>query len=169
MKTDFKNDTAGCTYKKGIVAAAKPGFARVRFDDLDGMTSDWLPTSHANTQNDKEVETLNVGAQVSCLMDARMEDGCIIGAHYSDADAPPVQDSNKWVKKFSDGTVIQYDKGSKSLTVTIEGTVYTLAKAGMDVQNGGVTSTGDQVAGGISQMSHTHGGVASGSARTSTP
>ena len=169
MKTDFKNDTAGCTYKKGIVHSAKPGFARVRFDDLDGMVSDWLPTSHANTQNDKEVETLNVGAQVSCLMDSRMEDGCIVGAHYNDVDAPPVQDPAKWVKKFSDGTEIQFDKGTKSLTVTIEGTVYTLAKAGMDVLGGGVTTTGDQVAGWVSLMTHTHGGVASGSARTSTP
>lgn len=123
MKTDFKNDTAGCTYKKGIVHAAKPGFARVRFDDLDGMISDWLPTSHANTQNDKEVETLNVGAQVSCLMDARMEDGCIIGAHYSEADAPPVTSSSKWHKTFDDGTTIEYDKAAGHFKLDVIGSV----------------------------------------------
>lgn len=123
MKNDFKNDTAGCTYKKGIVAESKPGFARVRFDDLDGMTSDWLPTSHANTQDDKDVETLNVGAQVSCLMDARMEDGCIIGAHYSNADAPPVSESTKWHKRFADGTVIEYDKAAQKLVVSVRGSM----------------------------------------------
>lgn len=123
MSNTYKNATAGCAYKKGIVAASKPGFAQVRFDDLDGMTTDWLPTSHANTQDDKEVETLNVGTQVSCLMDARMEDGCIVGAHYSDVDTPPVASNSKWCKRFSDGTTIEYDKETHALVIDVQGSI----------------------------------------------
>lgn len=165
----FKDDVGGSVYKKGLVAQAKPGFAKVRFDDLDGIVTAWLPTTHPNTQDDKQVETLNVGAQVSCLMDARMEDGCILGAHYSNVDTPPVAESTKWHKRFSDGTSIQYDKAAHVLTLRIGGATFTFTSGGLDVQGGGVTTTGDQLAAGISQTGHTHGGVRSGGDSTATP
>lgn len=53
-------------------------------------------------------------------------------------------------------------------------TIVLTAKSGFtfngDIQvNGSITSTGDQIAGGISQKNHTHGGVQSGGSTTSKP
>ena len=38
--------TGGARYKQGVVAESKPGFARVRFDDVDGLVTAWLPLLH---------------------------------------------------------------------------------------------------------------------------
>lgn len=59
-------NTGGVKYKQGIVSAAKPGFCRVRFDDIDGLESAWLPVIHHKTQDDKAIWTLDVGEHVSC-------------------------------------------------------------------------------------------------------
>ena len=159
MSDLFKSEVAGCVYKKGLVHAAKPGYAQVRFDDLDGLVTDWLPTTHDNAQNNKDVETLDVGAQVSC----------ILGAHYSNVDTPPVNAATKWHKRFSDGTSIEYDRAAHVLTILIGGTRFTLSAAGFDIAGGGVTTTGDQVAGSVSQMAHVHGGVTPGGSNSGSP
>lgn len=149
MSDPFKSETAGCVYKKGIVAQSKPGFARVRFDDLDGMMTDWLPTTHANTQNNKDVEALDVGAQVSCLLDARMEDGCILGAHYSEVDAVPVSSNDKWHKRFADGTTLEYDRSTHSLQVNVVGTIVVKAAESIMLDTPTTTCTGTFTAQGL--------------------
>ena len=113
--------TGGVTYKPGIVAEAKPGFARVRFDDLDALVTSWLPVIHQKTQDDKVIWTLDIGEQVACLMDSYMEDGCIVGAIYSDIDAPPVASKDKFHVSFKDGGSFEYDRSDGSMTVTIKG------------------------------------------------
>lgn len=114
-------EAGSARYKTGIVTAAKPGFARVQFPDLDGMTSDWLPVVYPRTLKDKAVWTLDKGEQVACLMDGNMEDGCIIGAIYSDADAPPAVSPDVYRTQFEDGGVIEYDRKSGALTVEVRG------------------------------------------------
>lgn len=59
-------NTGGVSYKEGIVKAAKPGFARVQFPDLDGLLSDWLPLVVKKSLKDRECLTLDVGEHVSC-------------------------------------------------------------------------------------------------------
>ena len=135
----FKNGVGSCVYKKGFVAESLPGFARVRFDDLDGLLTDWLPTTHANTQNNKDVEALDIGAQVSCLLDARIEDGCILGAHYSNADAPPVASNDKWHKRFKDGTTLEYDRAAHALVVSVRGTLTAIVDDAATIQAASVT------------------------------
>jgi phage baseplate assembly protein V len=110
-------NTGGATYKQGIVAESKPGFCRVRFDDLDSMVTAWLPVLHPKTQNDKAVWTLDIGEHVSCLMDGNMEDGCVLGAIYSDVDTPPVSSASKFCVQFSDGGSVEYDRAAGVLTV----------------------------------------------------
>lgn len=113
--------TGGVTYKQGIVAEAKPGFARVRFDDIDALVTHWLPVIHHKTQDDKVIWTLDIGEQVACLMDSHMEDGCIVGAVYSDVDVPPVSSKDKYMVKFKDGGLFEYDRSNGAMTVICKG------------------------------------------------
>lgn len=114
-------NTGGVRYKQGIVAAAKPGFCRVRFDDIDGLESAWLPVIHHKTQDDKVIWTLDVGEHVACLMDSNMEDGCIVGAVYSEADVPPVASADKFRVQFKDGGSFEYDRSSGAMSVNVVG------------------------------------------------
>lgn len=113
--------TGGVTYKTGIVAQAKPGFARARFDDLDGLLTNWLPVIHQKTQNDKVIWTLDVGEHVACLMDEYMEDGCIVGAIYSDVDLPPVSSKDKFKVVFKDGGSFEYDRSNGAMAIVCKG------------------------------------------------
>jgi phage baseplate assembly protein V len=119
--------TGGVSCKTGVVAEAKPGFARVRFDDLDRLTTAWLPLIHPKTFLDKVVWTLDVGEHVCCLLDAYMEDGCIVGAIYSGADAPPTASGDKALARFSDGTAIEYDRAAHRLVIHCAGDIEIVA------------------------------------------
>ena len=52
--------TGGARYKQGIVAESRPGFARVRFDDVDGLVTAWLPLLLPKTLAPKVVWALGV-------------------------------------------------------------------------------------------------------------
>ena len=42
----------------------------------------------------------------------------IVGAVYSGADTPPVSDPNKFMIRFKDGALLEYDRVSHTLTVS---------------------------------------------------
>lgn len=50
------------------------------------------------------------------LLDSRGEDGVIVGAVYSDADRPPVSDPNKFIVRFKDGAILEYDRATHVLS-----------------------------------------------------
>ncbi|MDR0440141.1 MAG: phage baseplate assembly protein V [Candidatus Accumulibacter sp.] len=131
--------TGGVSYKQGIVAESRPGFARVRFDDLDGLVTAWLPLVHPKTFLDKAVWTLDVGEQASCLLDEYMEAGCILGAVYSEADAPPVASPDKFRLQFKDGGSFEYDRASGAMTVISKGVVDVTADGAVTVKAPSVT------------------------------
>lgn len=120
-------------FKTGKVWEAKPGYAKVLFDDeLDddleddeaGFTTEWLPQVFLFTHGDQEVITLEKDTQVRCLMAANLKDGVILGAIYSDTDNPPAEaNADTWVKKFKDGTVLIYDKKAHKLTADVKGDI----------------------------------------------
>lgn len=114
-------NTGGASYKEGIVKAAKPGFARVQFPDLDGLLSDWLPLVVKKTLKDKECLTLDVGEHVGCILDDNFEAGCVLGAFYSDADKAPVESPDKVHFSFFDGGLFEYDRNSGTLTIVTTG------------------------------------------------
>lgn len=131
--------TGGVSYKDGIVAEARPGFARVRFDDLDGLTTAWLRVIHPKTLEDKVVWTLDVGEQVSCLLDEYMENGCILGAGYSDADAPPVESMDKFRIQFKDGGSFEYDRSSGAMNIVCKGVANLTADGPATVKAASIT------------------------------
>ena len=114
---------------------------RVTFPDRDQLRSWWLPVVVPKTQNDKLYWLPDVGEQVVCLMDEYDEDGAVIGAIYSSADATPVQSPDKLHVGFSDGCVIEYDRSSHAMTVNIpSGGVLTIAANGASIS---IDASGD--------------------------
>lgn len=116
-------NTGGVSYKEGIVYAARPGFAQVRFPDLDDMVSAWLPLIVKKTLKDKECYSLDIGEQVACVLDENFESGVVLGAVYSDADAPPVESTDKLRFQFFDGGSFEYDRSSGTLSIVTTGPV----------------------------------------------
>jgi phage baseplate assembly protein V len=100
------------TFRVGIVQQQDTARAKVRvvFPDYDEVISWWLPVMFPKTQNDKAYWIPDIGEQVVCLMDLRDEAGAVLGAIYSEADAPPVNSADKFHLAFQDGTSIDYDR-----------------------------------------------------------
>lgn len=111
-------DEFGATIKYGTVSASRPGFARVRLTDLGNLRTMWLPIAYPKTQDDQCCWTYDIGEQVALLLDRRGEDGIILGAIYSDADKPPVTDPNKFMVRFKDGALLEYDRATHVLRIS---------------------------------------------------
>lgn len=115
--------TGSVAFKKGIVSAAKVGFVKVKFKELDDMETQWIPVSYMKTQNDKCAWTLDIGEHVACIMDANLEDGCVIGSIYSEVDVPPVSSPDKFHVSFKDGGMFEYDRASGDMTIKATGNI----------------------------------------------
>lgn len=94
---------------------------KVRLPDMDDMVTHWLPMNVTQSLSDKSYDLPDIGTQVSLLLDEHGLEGVILGAIYSEEDPPPVQDKNKFHKRFSDGTSIEYDKTLKKLVIDVQG------------------------------------------------
>lgn len=103
---------AAAGYKTAIVSAVNEQTHRVRVElpDLDGLETGWLMVLAAKTLEDKEYWLPDIGEQVAVLLDSHGEDGCVLGAVYSDVDTVPVASKNKWHRRFKDGSTFEYDR-----------------------------------------------------------
>lgn len=182
-------------YKVGIVKNIDPSKAKVRvqFPDLDNMLSYWLPVVFPFVSDDEAYYMPVINAQVVCLMDMNMETGCVIGQHYTDVEAPEINNENKFRIKFKDGTVIEYDKQTHNLMANVNGGAViaavtdislgapvvniaapvinmtgNIAHTGNQITSGTITAE-DNISDGISGKSHVHGGVYPGGANTGVP
>ena len=113
----------------GIVNAIDQAACKVRvqFQDQDGMVSDWLPVMQKKTLQDKVFWLPDLDEHVVCIMDENEEDGVVLGAIYSDADAPAVSSQDKYQVKFQDGTTIEYDRAAHKLHADVKGNVELIA------------------------------------------
>jgi phage baseplate assembly protein V len=156
-------NTGGASFKIGLVAEAKPGFARVRFPDLDDLVSDWLPVAHGATLGNRQVSTLDVNSQVGCLLDDHFETGMVVGAIYSDVDAPPTTSGDETAYHFGQADKMVYDREAQVLTISVGGCTVT-------VDGDGITVTGGDVkADGKSLKLHFHNNTQPGSGNTGLP
>lgn len=122
--------------KIGIVTATDPTTckARVRFPDQDNIESFWLPVVQPKTLADRFYLMPDVNEHVVCLMDENSEAGVILGAIYSDADAPPVSSQDKWHVTIDDGTSIEYDRATHTLNIDVKGPVNVVSTAKVFIQ-----------------------------------
>jgi phage baseplate assembly protein V len=129
----------GVQFLTGVVCAVDPKVAkaRVRFAELDGLESAFIPVGQRKTHEDKDYWMVDVGDQVSCLMDEFAEDGVILCAIYSAADTPPVDSADKRHVRFKDGTTVEYDRASGEMKVQCVGKIVLQVDGDFSVKAGG--------------------------------
>ena len=103
----------------GIVKEVLPdkGKAIVTFPQYDDQDSYELSVLQANTLKNKHFHMPDVDEQVYVLMDEDAEDGCILGAIYSEADPPSQTEADVYAIEFEDKTAIKYDRKAHLMTV----------------------------------------------------
>ena len=117
---------------------------RVRLDDRDGVQTYWLNIPQRNTQGTQRRPLMpEIGEQVAVLLDADGVSGVCLGGIYSTAEPPPVVDEDTEFVRYSDGTVVAYDRAAGVMRlecvgplsvrceghVTLESNEYVLIKA----------------------------------------
>lgn len=162
----------------GRVSSINPGDGTVRvvFEDRQDMVSYDLPVIVRQSLKNKDYFMPDVGEQVLCLfLPSGNAQGFILGAFYSDEDLPPVTDQGKRHVRFEDGTSIEYDRTTHTLSINAQGTINIKASGAITITgniaiNGNITLTGgDVTADGISLKTHVHGGVEPGGGTTGKP
>lgn len=129
-------EEAGATFAFGIITAvdAARGWARARLPEYDNLETAFLPVLQRRTHKDKALDLPDVGEQVALLLDLRGEDGVILGAVWSDADAvPQTEGPDVDVRRYADGTVLRYDRAAHKLTGEIKGEVAVTCTGKADV------------------------------------
>ena len=132
----------------GVVTNAYPdkGTVRVHLVDVDDSVSYELPVIFRKTLKDKSYWMPDIGEHVVCLFSGQgLEQGFVLGAIYSSADAVPVSSKDKCHITFEDGTVIEYDRAAHKLTADVKGDIEAKATGTCDVD----------VQGQITMKSHT--------------
>ncbi len=129
----------GVRFLTGVVSAIDPDTAkaRVRFDELDGLESAFIPIGMHKTHQDKDYWMVDVGDQVRCLMDEFAEDGVILCATYSAVDKPPVSSPDKRHVRFKDGTTVEYDRSTGEMAVRCVGKILLQVDGDFEIKAGG--------------------------------
>lgn len=130
-------------YRQGIVIENDDAKcrSRVEFRDKSGVKSYWLSINQPAASGSKHYSMPDIGALVNCLVDATGTEGTIIGAVYSDVDTPPITDGKHVHLALEGGGVVDYDRGSGALAVTMPGGITINAPQGLTVVVGGTSLT----------------------------
>ena len=166
------------TYQEGIVSQVdeKAHKIKVKIPALEDFETAWLSYLTPNAGGNQFYCLPDPGELVALILDARGEGGCVLGAIYNDKDPTPAGSHDIWMKKFSNGTVIEHNRKSGDITIYTAGNVIVndspviVNNAPVNVNGGTVTvEKGDVVADGISLKNHTHSGVMGGPSSTGKP
>ncbi|MDR2745150.1 MAG: phage baseplate assembly protein V [Desulfovibrio sp.] len=110
----------------GRVTGVEGGAARVQLDDGQGVVTMPLPTLQRRVLKDQEIKMPDVGEPVAALFSGQaggQETGVVLGAVYSPAVPDPEQPAHFEYSRFSDGTVIHYDRETHKLFADVKGDV----------------------------------------------
>lgn len=146
----------------GHVSAVYPerGTARVVFEDK-GTVSRELFILVRGSQETKDYWMPAIDEEVVCVfLPNTSKVGFILGSPYNDEDKPPVVSEHKRHLQFSDGTYLEYDQNTKTLTMDVKGEIHLKTTSKIHITTASnVYVTGDVIADGISLKNHTHSGV----------
>ncbi|QZD72860.1 phage baseplate assembly protein V [Pseudomonas sp. 3-2] len=110
---------------------------RVRLDDRDGLQTYWLNIPQRNTQGTQRRPLMpELGEQVAVLLDADGVGGVYLGGIYSTAEPPPMVDEDTDYVRFSDGTVMSYDRAAGVMTVSGVGTLILTCDRDITIESG---------------------------------
>lgn len=115
---------ANATNKRGIVVDLDPANMRFRaeFEDEDGMVSAWIDVPARAGGSTKTFMMPDAGDEVWCALDAKGEDGCLIGVKYNAQNQPPFA-SNDDIGLVWPGGSVHINKGSGAVTINTNGPV----------------------------------------------
>lgn len=113
----------GSSLRFGTVTESNAqGSARVKLHDGENMVSMPVRTLHRRTLKDQDFCLPDLGEQVAVLFEGQgLEEGCILGAIYSDKDSAPDEEQHMEYYRFSDGTTIFYDREKHKFYAFIKG------------------------------------------------
>ncbi len=112
----------GASLRFGTVVGVEGGSARVRLEDGKKMVSAPLPTLQRRVLKDQEIKLPDDGEPVAVLFSGQgLEAGVVLGACYSSAVSDPQQERQLEYSRFSDGSVIFYDRAAHKLFAHVEG------------------------------------------------
>ena len=115
--------------------------ARVAFDDLNDMVSADLPILQDNTVKAKTYHLPEVGEHVLCVfLPSGMQTGYIIGSYYTDGNMPKKTGAGIYYAEYEDGTVIEYDINTSTLTVDAAKDITIKTAGNINVQAAGAIS-----------------------------
>ena len=101
---------------------AEAGSARVQLEDGQGMVSMPLRVLQERTLKDQRQMLPDLGEPVAVLFSGQgLEQGVILGAHYSTKTPPPGQPAKIDYTRYEDGTEFFYDREQHKLTAKIKG------------------------------------------------
>lgn len=153
----------------GTVSAVDYAKFQIRVQS-GSITTDWIRWFEVRAAATTTWSPPELGEQVMLLSPCGdMTAAVALRGIHSHSVPPPTISANNHRCQFPDGGVINYNHATSQLTINIKGTSFVFAKSGITIDGGGVVSTHDQVAGGISQITHVHGGVAPGGSTTAEP
>lgn len=103
----------------GIVSEviANKGAVRVTLPDADNTDTYELPVLMRCSRGSRHYHLPAVGDQVYVALDDNGEDGCVLGAIYSEADPPPFSSADKCGMVFADSTSVKYDQNAHLMDI----------------------------------------------------
>jgi phage-related baseplate assembly protein len=163
----------------GLIAEVDHAQAKARVKCGEILT-DFIPFTTLRSGTTKTWSPPTKGEQCVILAaSGELTTACIITGLYTQNS--PSQSADEHVIEFADGAKITYNQANSDLVVTGIKTANIKAANQINIDcttvnikgnvniDGKVTSTGDMVAGGISQINHKHGGVQGGPSKTGKP
>lgn len=112
---------------------AAKGIARVKFEE-DGIVSNWLPVITPGALKTVSEFPLDPDEEVACLMDEHCINGVILGAIFSEAEAPAAANKDQYQIKFDDGLIINYDRSGKVLNYKLGNTELNMTEDGFTIK-----------------------------------
>ncbi|BFM16269.1 phage baseplate assembly protein V [Maricurvus nonylphenolicus] len=146
--------------RMGTVFAVDTTAAKVRVKDSQGWESNWINWGVKRAGDDRDWEPYSEGEQVVVLCPNGDTAQAIVLCSLNSNDHPaPSNDADIISKLFRGG--ISYELNKEEGTITLNLPTKIIINANVELngdlnQDGTHISTGDQVAGEISQISHTH-------------
>lgn len=134
------------------------------------ITTDWIRWFEVRAAATSTWSPPELGEQVMLLSPCGdMTAAVALRGIHSQSSPPPTTSASNHRHQFPDGAIINYNHADSQLTINIKGTTFAFNQRGINIDGGGVVSTHDQIAGGISQITHVHGGVSPGGSTTAGP
>lgn len=149
--------------KRGLVVELDPKKMRVKvnFDDEDETVSMWVDVLARSAGAVKTYMMPNQDDEVWCMMDAKGEDGCVVGSKYNDKDTPPSADNAHITMTGPFGTI--HIDGT-NLLVDIIGDIQIKAGGEIITLSALLTHNGKNVG-----HTHKHTGILPGPSNTGVP